>query len=156
MRPSTPRAPGTTWTWTPRSYAVQVDMTAITGAQASIYQRAKAALDQSLPLLDGLYALDPTADPQDTEATRTIVRSALVELVNELGMVGGPRPQRVDDYFDALLDYNPDHQDPLTLTEPDSVGGQLGRLRDRFGLTRDQISWGHKTPIQHIYGSGPG
>jgi ribosome-binding protein aMBF1 (putative translation factor) len=25
-----------------------------------------------------------------------------------------------------------------------------------FGLTRDQISWGHKTPIQHIYGSGPG
>ena len=31
--------------------------------------------------------------------------------------------------------------------------------RDRvaavFGLTREQISWGHKTPIQHIYGSGP-
>jgi hypothetical protein len=25
-----------------------------------------------------------------------------------------------------------------------------------FGLTRDQIAWGHKTPIQHIYGSGPG
>ncbi len=24
-----------------------------------------------------------------------------------------------------------------------------------FGLTRDQIIWGHKTPIQHIYGSGP-
>ena len=23
-----------------------------------------------------------------------------------------------------------------------------------FGLTRDQIAWGHKTPIQHIYGSG--
>jgi hypothetical protein len=32
--------------------------------------------------------------------------------------------------------------------------------RDRvaavFGLTRDQIVWGHKTPIQHIYGHGPG
>ncbi len=31
--------------------------------------------------------------------------------------------------------------------------------RDRvaavFGLTRDQISWGHTTPIQHIYGHGP-
>jgi cyanate lyase len=31
--------------------------------------------------------------------------------------------------------------------------------RDRvaavFGLARDQIAWGHKTPIQHIYGSGP-
>lgn len=25
-----------------------------------------------------------------------------------------------------------------------------------FGLTRDQIAWGHKTPIQHIYGAGPG
>ena len=25
-----------------------------------------------------------------------------------------------------------------------------------FGLTRDKIAWGHKTPIQHIYGSGPG
>ena len=24
-----------------------------------------------------------------------------------------------------------------------------------FGLTRDQIIWGHKTPVQHIYGQGP-
>jgi hypothetical protein len=24
-----------------------------------------------------------------------------------------------------------------------------------FGLTRAQIAWGHKTPIQHIYGHGP-
>jgi hypothetical protein len=24
-----------------------------------------------------------------------------------------------------------------------------------FGVTREQIAWGHKTPIQHIYGSGP-
>lgn len=24
-----------------------------------------------------------------------------------------------------------------------------------FGLSREQIVWGHKTPIQHIYGSGP-
>jgi len=24
-----------------------------------------------------------------------------------------------------------------------------------FGLTRDQIAWGHRTPIQHIYGQGP-
>jgi hypothetical protein len=31
--------------------------------------------------------------------------------------------------------------------------------RDRvaavFGLTRQQIAWGHKTPIQHLYGHGP-
>lgn len=25
-----------------------------------------------------------------------------------------------------------------------------------FGLAPDQISWGHKTPIQHLYGHGPG
>jgi hypothetical protein len=24
-----------------------------------------------------------------------------------------------------------------------------------FGLTRDQIGWGHATPVQHIYGAGP-
>ncbi len=30
------------------------------------------------------------------------------------------------------------------------------KVASAFGLTRDQIAWGHKTPIQHIYGSGPG
>lgn len=24
-----------------------------------------------------------------------------------------------------------------------------------FGLTRERIVWGHKTPIQHLYGQGP-
>jgi transcriptional regulator with XRE-family HTH domain len=24
-----------------------------------------------------------------------------------------------------------------------------------FGLTREQIVWGHTTPVQHIYGQGP-
>jgi transcriptional regulator with XRE-family HTH domain len=30
------------------------------------------------------------------------------------------------------------------------------RIAGVFGLNREQIAWGHKTPIQHIYGSGPG
>jgi hypothetical protein len=34
-------------------------------------------------------------------------------------------------------------------TERDKVAGV-------FGLTRDQVTWGHTTPIQHIYGHGPG
>ncbi len=52
------------------------------------------------------------------------------------------------------------------LDEPKVLAIVLGRWtpspseRDKiasaFGLTRDQIAWGHKTPIQHIYGSGPG
>jgi transcriptional regulator with XRE-family HTH domain len=25
-----------------------------------------------------------------------------------------------------------------------------------FGVSADEISWGHKTPIQHLYGHGPG
>jgi transcriptional regulator with XRE-family HTH domain len=25
-----------------------------------------------------------------------------------------------------------------------------------FGVTIDQIAWGHATPIQHLYGHGPG
>jgi transcriptional regulator with XRE-family HTH domain len=29
------------------------------------------------------------------------------------------------------------------------------RIAAVFGLTRDQIIWGHKTPIQHLYGQGP-
>ena len=29
------------------------------------------------------------------------------------------------------------------------------KVASAFGLTRDQILWGHKTPIQHIYGHGP-
>ena len=52
------------------------------------------------------------------------------------------------------------------LDEPKVLAIVLGRWtpspseRDKvagaFGLTRDDIAWGHKTPIQHIYGSGPG
>src|ERR1700733_5899837 len=56
-------------TWTPRTYAVQTDLAGgISGAQASIYTRGQEALEQSLPLLDGLYALDPEADPEDVVA----------------------------------------------------------------------------------------
>ena len=24
-----------------------------------------------------------------------------------------------------------------------------------FGRTRDEIAWGHQTPVQHLYGHGP-
>jgi hypothetical protein len=51
------------------------------------------------------------------------------------------------------------------LDEPRVVAIVLGRwtpspeerdaLAKVFNLTRDQIVWGHKTPIQHLYGQGP-
>jgi hypothetical protein len=123
----------TEFTWTPRTYTVQTDMGAITGAQASIYTRAKVALDQSLPLLDGLYALLPVLEQQDLDSVRVMVRSLFTELVNDLGIEGGPRIPRVDQLFTLLLGL------PLP-TDPENAGGQLGILRERFGLKRSFVT----------------
>ena len=30
------------------------------------------------------------------------------------------------------------------------------RIAEALGLTRDQIIWDHKIPVQHLYGQGPG
>jgi hypothetical protein len=123
----------TEFTWTPRTYTVQTDMGAITGAQASIYTRAKVALDQSLPLLDGLYALLPTLEQEDLDSVRGMVRSLVTELVNDLGIEGGPRIPRVDQLFTLLLG-------PAPVTDPENALGQLGILRDRFGLKRSFVT----------------
>ena len=29
------------------------------------------------------------------------------------------------------------------------------RIAAVFGLSRDQIAWGHKNPVSHVYGHGP-
>jgi hypothetical protein len=122
-------------TYTPRTFAVQVQagLGAITGAQASLYARAKAALDQSLILIDRLKALAPAADPQNTEADRAMVRTELTELVNELGVEGGPRVQRVDALFELL-------RGPVNgTTDPLRVQGLLGQMRGNFGMARDHV-----------------
>jgi hypothetical protein len=124
----------TEWTWQQRGYAVQADMGALTGAQASIYARAKSALDQINPLLTGLTPINPALyPPQDIEAIRTIVATELNELVTELALEGGPRIQRVDELFGLLLGARRGRN-------PDRVSGQLGQLRDRFGLTVDEVN----------------
>ena len=126
----------TDWTWQQRGYAVQADMGALTGAQASIYARAKGALDQILPLLTGLSTLNPALyPPQDLEAIRTVITTELTELVSELALTGGPRIQRVDELF-GLLTGAPVGSRNLN---PDVVQGNLGTLRDRFGLTVSEI-----------------
>jgi hypothetical protein len=126
--------------WTPRTYAVQTDLSGgITGAQASLYSRAQDALNQSLPLLDGLYPLDPEADAEDVAALKGVARSQLTEMVNELGMAGGPRVSRVNQYFQLLLQ-NPDEESfppssgASLITDPDQIHGTLGKLRDQLGL----------------------
>ncbi|HET9305259.1 MAG TPA: hypothetical protein VFO46_04460 [Candidatus Sulfotelmatobacter sp.] len=123
-------------TWKPRSYAVQTDLGGgITGAQASLYMRAKDALEQSLSLLDGLYPLDPEADPEYVKALREMARSQMNEIVKELGMVGLPSILRIDTYFGILLGQKVAH---LTAGEvqldPDQVKGTLGKVRDVYGI----------------------
>lgn len=120
--------------WNPRSYSVQSDLSGgVTGAQASLYARAKNALDQTLPLLDGLYSLSPDADPEDCEALREIVRSEMAELIEEFGAVGGPRVQRVNECFRVLLGRDPADSGPVAFN-PDQIGGTLGRLRETYGI----------------------
>jgi hypothetical protein len=123
----------TEFTWTPRSYTVQTDLGVVTGAQASIYTRAKVALDQSVPLLDGLYPLVPNVEPEDLESIRSVVRSLLTSLVNEFGVEGGPRVPRVDELFLLLIG-------PGSPTDPEHAGGRLADLQNRFGLKRQFVT----------------
>jgi hypothetical protein len=129
-------------TWTPRTYAVQTDLSGggVTGAQASVYTRAKEALDQSLPLLDGLYPLDKEAEDEDVAALRATVRSQFTDLVNELGLLGGPRIARVTQLFFLLLGQPlpqtlPIPQNFTLVTDPDQISGSLGNLRVEFGFS---------------------
>jgi hypothetical protein len=125
-------------TWTPRTYAVQTDLAGgISGAQASLYTRANEGLQKSLPLLDGLYALNPDSDVEMVTALKDIVSSQFTELVNELGYPGGPRISRVNQYFFLLLG----NTLPNTSTtgypvacDPDKIKGTLGKLRDELQL----------------------
>ncbi|HVG91902.1 MAG TPA: hypothetical protein VNB54_10475, partial [Alphaproteobacteria bacterium] len=119
-------------TWTPRTYAVQTDLGGgITGAQASLYTRAKNALDSGLPLLNGLYPLDPEADPEYVKALREMARSQMSEIVKEMGAVGLPSILRIDTYFQILLGVGPGEQVEF---DPDKIGGTLGELRDTYGI----------------------
>ena len=117
--------------WTPRTYAVQTDLGGgITGAQASLYMRAKDALDQALSLLDGLYPLDPEADPEYVKALREMARSQMTEIVRELGVVGLPSILRINTYFEILLGQH----DPEVEFNPDEIQGTLGELRDTYRI----------------------
>jgi hypothetical protein len=134
--------------WVPRTYAIQTDLSGgITGAQASVYKRAKDALDQSLPLLDGLYPLFKEAKDEDVAALRATVRSQFTDLVNELGLQGGPRIARVTQLFLLLLGQQlPQSTSQLSVfkleTDPDKISGSLGNLRVEFGfsIADDQVN----------------
>ena len=131
----------TEYSWNPRSYAVEIqaDLGAVTGAQASLYTRAKSAIDQALPLMEGLQPLRVDFDPENVNAIRGIVQTQLTELLAELGVEGGPRVQRVDQLFGFLLGDQP-FNDLDVLRDPDQVEGTLGDLSERLGLERERIN----------------
>jgi len=121
--------------WNARTFAVQTDLGGgISGAQASLYTRAKDALDQSLSLLDGLYPLDPEADPEYVRALREMARSQMTEIVREFGAVGLPSILRIDTYFEILLGQHPTRNSSPVQFDPDLIGGTLGQLRKTYGI----------------------
>jgi hypothetical protein len=120
----------------PRGYAVQADLGAVTGGQASLYRRATLVRSEALRILDGLVPLRSDADENDMDSYRLLVRNGVERLVDEIGAAGGPRVQMVHMYFAGLTG----RAEPRTHTTPDSVAGQLGALRDRFGLTDDNVN----------------
>jgi hypothetical protein len=126
-------------TWTPRRYAaaIQADLGALTGAQASIYERAKLAVDAALPIVDRLTPLLPDPDQEDVAAARAIVRARLEALPGELGAEGGPRVPRVDDLFDRLFGEAATPPVPIDQLDPDS---ELGRFGTLLGMDRDRIN----------------
>ncbi|MEV0703451.1 hypothetical protein AB0I53_36815 [Saccharopolyspora sp. NPDC050389] len=114
-------------TWTPRGYAIQADLGAVTGGQASLAARARSAIKDATALLDSLKPLRPGSDRENGEGFRSLVRHELEEIRKELE---SPllRVPRVDQLFLLLLG------NPASAVDPDLVRGHLGELRDEFGL----------------------
>lgn len=137
--------------WNPKSYTVQTDLAGgITGAQASLYTRAQVAQEKCLPLLDGLYALDPRSDPEYINALREMAKSQICEIVKQFGVVP-PSILRVNTYFEILLgvpaksliteehlllEAERHHKEAnvWTMSNPDMIGGTLGNIRDIYGI----------------------
>ena len=120
-------------TYSPRGFAMQADLGAVSGGQASLYNRAVSARTQMLTLLDGLTALRPDADTENCEAFRRLVRDALTTLVSEMGTPGGPRVAVVDAFLRQLLGVSPSNK-VLSAANADTISGQLGALRVQFGF----------------------
>jgi hypothetical protein len=122
--------------WRPRGYVGQTELGGgVSGAQASLYARAREALSTSLPVLQGLKPLRPDADPEEMDAARSMVETQFSAVVEELGTEGGPRAPRVDKIFSTLLD-----EDVIGIENQVSHDGLIGYLRDVFGFDAGQVN----------------
>ena len=128
--------------WTPRSYAATIpaDLGALTGAQASIFERAKGSADAILPLLEGLTPLGSATDDEDAEAIKAIVRSRVSEIVDELSIEGGPRTQRVDELFERLTGYRLYPSGAIVFFNVNTLRGELLKLGERLDMDRRNVN----------------
>lgn len=110
--------------------SIRGDLGAVTGAQASLALRGKAAVEASLPILDRLTPLRADADKEDAAAAKSLIRATLLDLAGELGNPVGPRKQKVDALFARLGDGN----------EPADSPELLARLRDVYGMRRGRVN----------------
>lgn len=123
-------------TWRPRGFTGQAELGgAVSGAQASLYGRARDALSAALPVLAGLTPLRPDADTEEMDAARAVVESQFRAVVDELGTPGGPRRNRVDGLFEILL-----NQPVRGIDGTPVAGGMIGYLGNVFGLEAGQVN----------------
>jgi hypothetical protein len=94
------------------------------------------AVAQILRILDGLTPLRADSDPEDLAACRMVVRSSVERLVDALHAAGDAPAQTVDSTFRGLTG----QESPSARLSADTVAGQLGVLRDRFGLVDANVN----------------
>lgn len=109
--------------------------TVVSGAQASIYHRAKDILDDALLLIARIRPLRLVPDEDDIAMSRNLITDMLKQLVDELGNDGGPRRQRLDVIFEFLTDHPFKDAAGNDCSKEDPFGcGEVGRLAGLLGL----------------------
>ncbi|WP_305786602.1 hypothetical protein [Symbioplanes lichenis] len=113
---------------------------ALTGAQATIVARATASRDAIYRNLDPLQPLELVPDEDQIRDVRALVHTTLDQVVVELSYPGGPNIDRVDQLLSEFAGEAAVLGNPPVAVTADTAEGLLGRLRDVFGMIRENIS----------------
>jgi hypothetical protein len=127
--------------WTPHTHVAQNDVAGgLAGAQASLCAMVDTILAQALPLIENLAPLKPEFDQEYVAVLKQIAKSQLSALGKEVSHLSGPRLMRVNQCFNVLMGVPIDANGVVTnpenqfWTDPDTVAGTFGNLRDAMGL----------------------
>jgi len=114
----------------------------LTGAQATIVNRATSTREEIFRHLDALQPLELVPDPDLVRDVRALIHDVVDQVVAELSLPGGPNIDRVDQLLGELAGADSVAEPPATpaaVTLADTAG-LLRRLQDVFGLARANIS----------------